>query len=165
MDRKSKNGFTLIELIVVMVIISILATVAIVKYPVTSNRDLVNARSRLMKDIRIAQTAAISQKFFCGVKFDLVANKYWLYTGNHAYSNIITDPTNQQQYIVDLSGYGSVKLHVTDLAGEMVQFNQKGVPFDEGGKLTTEKSVTLIDAKSGNTTQIFVLPGTGLVKY
>ncbi|MFC1477886.1 Tfp pilus assembly protein FimT/FimU [Candidatus Margulisiibacteriota bacterium] len=165
MTRKRSGGWTIVELIIVMIVISILATVAAVRFPTSSNRNLISARNQLMKDIRIAQSTAISQQFFCGVYFDFANNKYWLYEHPVHISNIITNPATGQDYIVELSSYNNIELFATSLGGDTVKFNSKGIPFDVPGKLLVEESVTLIDVQSGNTIQIFVLPGTGLVKH
>ena len=59
-DKKNEHGFTLLELIMVIVIIGILAWVAIQKYP-TTEISLETAADMIRSDIRSVQALAMSQ--------------------------------------------------------------------------------------------------------
>jgi len=58
---RNKDGFTLIELIMVIVIIGILAWVATTKYSARSNISLATAAAMIKSDIRSVQALAMSQ--------------------------------------------------------------------------------------------------------
>ena len=156
----------MIELIMVMLVISALAVGVLNILPSPSGMQLVSARNQLMRDIRFAQNAAVTQQAAYGLKLDIAQQKYSIYQGEANYSNIIQNPVNQRPYEVDLSSAYSnyVELLSTDLAGEVVQFDLFGSPFDTGGTVNVRKNVILRDTKTGDTRQILIQPITGGVK-
>ena len=67
----NKNGFTLIEMMCIMVIIGIIATISFPKFETTIHRLQVrNTARHMVSTMRLARSNAISQKQQVGVHFD-----------------------------------------------------------------------------------------------
>lgn len=162
---KLSRGYTLIELILVIVLISILSTIALVKYPAPAKMYLQASRTKLIRDLRFAQNAAILQKQITGVKLDFAQNSYKVYQGNQNYSNVINDPSLSSRYeILFNSLFPGVKLSATNLIGEFVQFDSRGVPYDSAGKLLAAAQITLSELSGSPNVSITIMPETGLIK-
>jgi len=128
------SGFTLIELIMVVVVLLVLAAVIAPRMTgVTGTR--VNAAARkISADIRYAQELAISTQTNHGVIFNASpTNTYSIYRGTS--STIITDSFTGGAYTVQLNtgDYGEVTID----GGYQVEFDALGAPVTGGGTSVT----------------------------
>jgi len=149
------SGFTLIELIMVVVVLLVLAAVIAPKMTgVTGTR--VNAASRkISADIRYAQELAISTQTNHGVIFNASpANDYSIYQGTT--STIITDSFTGGAYTVQLNtgDYAGVTID----SGYQVEFDSLGSPVTGG-----RSSVTISAGGSAPVRTITVAANTGKV--
>ena len=161
---KSPTGYTLIELIIVIVIISILSAIVIVKYPAPSKMYLQACNDKLIRDLRFAQNTAILQKQITGVKLDLTLNKYCIYQGDQNFTNVLTDPSDSSRYEILLNTtFPGVKIISTTLGGLFVQFDADGVPFESAGRISSIEQIILSETSSKNAT-INIIPETGTIR-
>ncbi|MFA5928106.1 MAG: prepilin-type N-terminal cleavage/methylation domain-containing protein [Candidatus Margulisiibacteriota bacterium] len=163
---KGVRGFTMIELVVVVVVLAILAAVGLSRMPVQSRMKLTSCRDRMMRDIRFAQTSAVTQQDNYGVIFDVALDTYSVYQGAGNYANVITNPATGTPYDVDLTAsFTGIDLLSTDLAGTFVEFDGQGVPHESGAELASQKNIILKDSALGDTATISITQMTGMVKY
>jgi len=166
----NRSGFTLIELIMVMVIAVILAAVVAVRWSPFDTIKLNSATRKVAADIRYAQKVAIStQATYAAIAFN--TNGYTVYD---TYSSVISrspgDPCsdNGGNFQVAFnaqrcSNYSGVTI-TTDLTGNVVQFNSLGTPLDDtGAVLGNDKTVTV--TYKGANAGIVIESGTGRVSY
>jgi len=159
-----KNGFTLIELIVGIVLISILALGAVMTMPKPATFRLASAKARLEQDIRLVQTLALNRQTGYGLRFEPAIEQYSAYQGNLNYANIITNPADGRTFIVSYASvFPTIQIVSTSLGGGVLQFNRKGIPADTVGTLNVQQTIVLSDA-DGKTVTVTVLPRTGLVR-
>lgn len=160
----SEKGFTLVEIVMVVVILSVLLVVASVR-----SADLVGTRAgvaanRMREDIRYAQSAASSNNLRTWVVFDVSADIYRLYQGEDRSSRAsMTHPLTRNDYVVRLNEgeYAGVQILDADFTGkDELCFDSMGTPYDEMGKpLGANGRVSL----TGDV-DVVVNPETGVVR-
>jgi len=77
---KNQRGFTMIEVISVLIIIGIIAAVAIIRMTNTSGYDLVSQVEVIKGHLRLAQSRAMGTGSPWGINFD-TATTYYLFQG------------------------------------------------------------------------------------
>jgi len=143
------KGFTLVEVIAVLVIIGILATIAASKIS-TNNQNLYAIESALKSHIRYAQLKAMqSDTNVWGIRMNRTYDNYWLFYAdigvNNAWGNNRTSlpgsdssPASSSQNRIKTS-LMNVDLNTISVGGSAknqltLVFNDMGVPFwREGG--------------------------------
>ncbi|MBC8350682.1 MAG: prepilin-type N-terminal cleavage/methylation domain-containing protein [Planctomycetes bacterium] len=155
MNRSSRKrrtsqvrGFTFAELVIVVLVLSIMAAVAVPKYSDSMDQYRVEAAAlRITADLALARKHAQATSASQTVQFTVSTDKYVLVG--------MDDPDHStDEYEIDLSRTGyPAELTLVDLVGgDSVTFDQYGKP-DVGGSVTVvagdeERTVT-IDATTG----------------
>lgn len=152
--QTSQKGFTLIELILVIVLMGILGVTAIGFDYDTSPMTAEMARRKIAEDIRYAQNQAITTKTTHG----FIANSsttYEIYQGSSG--NPIASPIDGSNMNISLSTKFRDTVFVN---GSFPTFE---VSFDENGKPSNVIDLT-ITVSSGNTSKtLLVIPNSGTV--
>ena len=147
-----KDGFTMIEVIAVLVILGILSAVVAVKMSGTSAVDLASQVEAVKGHLRYAQTRAMNSNMVVwGINFNSTTS-YYLFQG--------AEPTTA----VQLPGEDSATISLTakksglTITPVRVTFNEFGSPCDASGTpLTADATVTT----SGGT--ITITKNTGFI--
>jgi Tfp pilus assembly protein FimT len=166
------TGFTVIELVMIMVIVGILAAVIVVRWDFDYIK-LYSATRKVAGDIRYTQKLAITNQTRAGIEFN--TNGYSVYNDTTVLppyppatspgDSCSTDPLNN--FVVDFtqsrcSNYSGVTLSFTT---SVIAFNSLGTPVDAAGTpFGTNQTITL--SYSGLTPKtITIETGTGRVSY
>jgi len=166
----NRKGFTLIELVMVIILIGIISVFAA---PMLSNISTMKAGAftdKLRANIRYAQNLAMSQNRRYRVYFnaapspnpgyavvnDLNGNGVWGEAGE-----VAPDPAGSGNLSIALNAgqYAGITFSSVGFSGNYVEFDSFGVPYDSGGVLTVNKNVTV---SPGGTT-VTVTANTGAV--
>ncbi len=134
-----KHGFTLLELLIVIVIIGVIASVSIPKIKQYFNFKTYNAARILVSDIHYAQTLSETTQINHGIMFYPDEDRYIVYEGTvtlpalepHSKKPMIRDFKSSQEFgnIDIISAEFPVGAPTTYL-----EFNPMGIPTD-GGKV------------------------------
>ena len=174
-----KSGFTIIEIIMVIVLVSILAFVVIARsgsyYPVKLN----GAGEKLLSDIRYAKRLAMTNHRIYGILFDVSENSYTVYDYGEPpldpeeEPSAVEDPYRPGNDLIvdyDEEGYYNGIEIISAVFGETneLRFDSFGVPYgapdnDNDNKLDANGSVEL--RYRGNDFIITVIPRTGKVSH
>ena len=165
---KKSGGFTLAEVLVVLVILGIAATVVIPSLIDTSGMQVTSAARALTSTMLFAQTAAISSQQQFQVVFDVDGESYEV---QNDLGVVVADPvTGGKDFRVSYTEDNrlhKVQLETVDFDGtNILWFDRMGVPY--GGAITgspvalTSGSVTL--SAGDETITINVEPITGRIK-
>ncbi len=146
------NGFTLIEIIVVIVIISIAALLVLPMMGSAGDIQVRAAADMIAADLEYAKSMAISRQKTYKVIFNTTAESYRLEDPN----GIITHPVNAgEPYAVNFkadSRVSQVNINSVSFAGSEVDFDSLGSP-SSGGVVTLKaggKTVTVsVEAATG----------------
>ena len=128
-DFKNKNGFSLAEVIITLVIIAIISTIIISKTG-TFSTDLISQTEILKAHIRHAQALGMTgadSNDICGVKCDTAF--YWMFKGNDPDTNIIMLPDDQRY---NTGNDGKLDLAEKKIAigtTFTVFFDPRGIPY------------------------------------
>ncbi len=176
-----KSGFTIIEIIMVIVLVSILAFVVIARsgsyYPVKLN----GAGEKLLSDIRYAKRLAMTNHRIYGILFDVSENSYTVYDYGEPpldpeeEPSAVEDPYrpgNPEGLRVDYDDnkyYNGIEI-ISAVFGETneLRFDSLGVPYgapddDNDNKLDANGSVEL--GYRGNDFIITVIARTGKASH
>ncbi len=127
-------GFTLAELIVVVVILSISAAMVIPYATNTSSFQAVSAARVLSSDLEYAQNVAIVTQTPVEVVFDVAGDIYTLYDANT--STPLKHPITKEDYVTDFSmqsGFSDLDILSANFDGnQSVTFDEMGAPDNSG---------------------------------
>lgn len=162
---KSERGFTVIEVVIVMVIVGILAIVAIPQVMGTmSATRLNNAAQKLAADIRYAKEFALSRHNVYGVDINTSTNTYEIFSWDGVNKTVINDPYTNAPMSTDLdlsTEYSGVTISAASI--DEIRINAFGTPQDSlGTNLTSAATITL--ANGGLTRQVQITHETALVE-
>ena len=155
---RNNRGFTIIEIIVVMVLISIIAAAAFSRSITTDQMNFVSQYDKIQNQVRYPQSMAMKHADWWGFSCD--TNDYWIFSVTNKTATPIQRP---------LPGQHDMSISLSDLGitmdGFTVIFDKYGRPYspDLNTPLSAELVVDLTD--SGSESRSFtILPETGLVK-
>jgi len=129
------SGFTLIEIIMVIVIIGILVTLAMPRFEAYHQIKLQGAAKNLVSHIRYTQSIAVSRHEDYALSFDIDQDVYQIYRVSD--QELAKDPFTRTDLIIDFksdSQYQGIDIDSVDFEGlSVLRFNWEGVPQDENG--------------------------------
>ena len=149
------DGFTLFEVILVLILISIFATIAVIRQPST-DVSLKAGGSVLRAHIRYAQMRAMNTDEVWGIVFS--GANYGLFRGTAANRFILPGETQ------DPVNLGDDGISIASIAPPVSQlgFDTWGRPMDQNGLLLTAP-VTLTLSKGNQQETLTVTPDTGFI--
>jgi Tfp pilus assembly protein FimT len=158
------RGFTLIELVLIILITVILVFAMIPRFDLSGNRAASAAR-KLVSDLRYAQQLANATQVRNGVIFNS-ATQYMVFTSNDS-SIPATDPLKGGSYIVNMAGdYAGVTLS-NSLTSGIVRFDSLGTPYEgTNGSQTALAAARTITVSAGGSIvrTITIQPNTGSIQ-
>jgi len=168
MAKTLDQGFTLIELVMVIVIVGILTGLAIPRFQSFYAIKLTGATQKVVSDLRYVQQIAISRHTNTRLVFNAGSEIYNAQEespqGSGNWINI-TDPFTRSNLQVNFNTdlqYRGIDIASTNFGGTL-RFDWEGVPRNaSGAPLTTEGSISL--SYQGNNSTIYVTPNTGRVR-
>lgn len=155
--KQQSNGFTFIEVVVVVTITAILAAVAIITFNNNSSDFQLNAAARkIISDVQYAQDLSMTTGNRVQVKFDVGNNRYsLLWADDSPVPNIM----GSGNFVVSFGSgpFKNVEITNTELTGGILKFDTIGEPFSNAALIF---SATLI-VELNNQKQIYITPYTG----
>ncbi|CAB1075054.1 hypothetical protein D1AOALGA4SA_2874 [Olavius algarvensis Delta 1 endosymbiont] len=159
--KRYDHGFTLIEIVVVLVLVSIVATTVFTR-SITTDQINLNAQTEVVKShIRYAQSLAMKRSENWGIFGN--SSEYWLF-------GPWVSPTEVSSNPVRLPGQNSNKISMSDLGLDInppfiIYFDGYGRPIDFiGGPLVADLSITIEKLPDRTQSRSFVITAeTGLV--
>jgi prepilin-type N-terminal cleavage/methylation domain-containing protein len=131
--RRAAAGFTLIEILVVVVILGIVSAVIVPQIGSSDDLRTSSAARALMADLIYAQNLAVTRQQTVYVKFDAAAEHYKVLTAVSPSETVITHPVLLSPYLVSL-GTNATTAQLRNVVIDTVSFDgQTIVAFDEMG--------------------------------
>ncbi|MCH7674620.1 prepilin-type N-terminal cleavage/methylation domain-containing protein [candidate division KSB1 bacterium] len=158
---KNQNGFTLIELTVVIVIVGILSYAVVANYTESHERLQINAITlKIASDVRYARDLALTEGRGSRVYIDLTNNQYYLKWDDESY---MQNPMGGGDFVVQLGTpgeFGSVQITGTAFSGGRLDFGTSGSPRNAGNSFSGE----LILVSINNEKKVVITANTGFVR-
>jgi prepilin-type N-terminal cleavage/methylation domain-containing protein len=152
------RGFTLLELIIVIIIVSILGLVMVTALPSSANKLPAQAQA-LINNLRYIQFAAISKD--TSYRVNLSATGYD-FTSANGLTNI-SHPASGSNTI-SLDGDVSLSWNNAVLPNNYIVFNYLGVPYSDAAMTTPLTSNAILTLTvGGSSMNVVVTAGTGFV--
>jgi len=132
-ENRVRAGFTLVELIVVMVIMAIAAAIIVANATGTDDVRAISAAKMVAMDMEYAQNVAVTHQAPVTVAFNTGAGTYTLSNA----SGPLIHPMSKAAYTIDfpaMSGFSNVGIASANFAGgPSVTFDEFGSPDAPGG--------------------------------
>jgi len=151
--RGVSSGFTLVELIIVIVIISIAALTAIPMMSSAAGMQIRSAANMLTADLEYAKSMSISKGQNYSVVFDKNTESYWIEDQD---DNVIPHPVKKGfGYVIDFQNDGRLdKVDIVDVDFDTtseVKFDYLGSPYN-GSNSPLNSGVVILQAGKTTTT-------------
>lgn len=153
-QMKKQNGLSLIELLLVMVLISLIAAIAVPRFVTTPNLDA--QTQQLLSDLRYTQQLAMTHGQRFRVNFTL-PNSYGI---TDLSGTAVPNPSTNTNTITLPAGITISGL--TNLPNNLIAFDERGIPYDNEGAtaaLTVNATITL--QRNGVSRSIVINQQTG----
>jgi MSHA pilin protein MshC len=141
------SGFTLIELVTVIVLLAIVSATALPKFMARSNFDQKVLFNDTLNALRYAQRTAIASG--CNVRFSIIDNRYHLLRANTCQSDLFSDGLTVQHPSNGETAYTGHEKNVS------LSATRANTTFDNLGRADADNTITI------GTFQITVLAATG----
>jgi prepilin-type N-terminal cleavage/methylation domain-containing protein len=161
MAKASNNrgqGFSLVELIIVIVVMGILAAMVVPEMAGRGDMTALSAARRTMADVEYAQNLAITSQADVFVTFDTTGNWYKL---TNAGGDIEHPVIHSPNFVVDfdtLNGAEGVKLSNVTFPSNKFKFDMLGAPDNAGSVRVTCSSRSYIVSVAAVTGRVSVNP-------
>lgn len=128
--KQRAAGFTLVELVVLMVVIGIMVAIAVPNIGSTVDAYQVRtAAGELATDLRLVVQESVSQEMEHGIEFDTVGNRYTVH--------LIRDDGDEEIKSVEISN--QVRLTGTAFTDNRLVFGRQGRPSEDGDIILTSE--------------------------
>jgi prepilin-type N-terminal cleavage/methylation domain-containing protein len=150
-----QRGFTMIEIISVLVIIAIISAIAVIKMSSTSDYDVISQVEVVKTNLRLAQSRAMNSSRVWGINFS-GSSTYSMFE-NGSTANVVRIPNQGADNVTLPNG-------MTITTG-IVSFDAWGKPYTDAAGTAAQnvtRTVTLTN-KSGDTRNISITKNTGFI--
>lgn len=144
-NKKDIGGFTLIEIVVVIVLLGIITIVAVPQFTNTlASKRLYDAIEKLNDDLNYCRDYAISQHTNTYIRFGIANNRYRLFYGDtYATRVALYDPARSSAaWFTINSVYTNVSLQSVSFASNIISFDWWGTPSEGGSVVLTNGTNT-----------------------
>jgi prepilin-type N-terminal cleavage/methylation domain-containing protein len=161
--KQNNHGFTLVEMVVVLVLISIISATVLARSISTNQIDFVGQVDKIRNHIRYAQSMAMKRNEIWGIKSN--ATQYWLFTWvNPGDENNPATLPGEDTGQINLSGLGvtmnAFTVYFVDGLGVPYKSYQADVPVRPDNRLI----ITITAASDGSLSRnLEITPETGLI--
>jgi prepilin-type N-terminal cleavage/methylation domain-containing protein len=158
---RARRGFTLAEMIVVIVILAIASLVAIPVFSTGADMQVRSAANKIAADLDYAKGLAVSHQKNYTVVFTPGSESYQI---EDADGNVIAHPLRSGQFVENLSTdrrVGRVNIVSTNFTGDAVTFDYLGAPYNASSPLLNSGRITL--TADAFTLYVDIEPVTGYV--
>jgi len=160
---KISPGFTIIELVVILVIIGIVSAVVMVSGSAKSPVRLHAACQKIAADLRYVQQMAMAEQVRFGLSFNTTNESYFGYRITTSMKAV--DPHARKALEVDIDGmkeFNEVRIAGTNF-NNIIEFDSAGRPYNGNGVLLSGEAIVTLHTMDGLARTVRVEAKTGKV--
>lgn len=144
-----RGGFTLIEVVLVVMVLGVMAGVAVPRYQAAlDGMELECAAKRLASDLRLARQTAIQTATTRGLEFSPADDFYQTLTTGGGPIDDPDHPGSPLEVRFDHAG-SRVLIDSTEFTDDEIRFDFRGDPTEEGGLVLSTRRSSVTVAVSG----------------
>ncbi|HSU69648.1 MAG TPA: type II secretion system protein [Tepidisphaeraceae bacterium] len=133
-SSSSRRGFTLIEILCVVVIIGLTSAIILPQMGSRDDQRVASASRMLMADLLYAQNRSIAYQTRHYVQFNTVTNSYQVMvdSGSNTPGSVITHPVNSVSYVQTVGTGSLAKVSMQSVSFDSnttIAFDTMGVPY------------------------------------
>ena len=173
--KRLQNGFTLVEITAVLVLMAIISAYVIGRSINTEQIDLAGQTDKIRNQIRYAQSTAMKRSDkdeIWGIKFDPATDQYWLFFASIPVGAGAPDLDAQQVIFPGEQGKkvsaAAVGVDITPFLNTTLFFDRFGIPYvsytDLAANTALGNDLVITLSSNGEDRTITVTPETGLVR-
>lgn len=168
-ESKQVYGFTLVELIVVVIIIGIAALMAIPMFSGASDMQVRSAANQIAADLEYARSMAVTHQTGHAVVFDVANNSYEIREDPYGAGNVINHPVSSGSYEVsfpDISSLDDVDITNANFdldISDTITFDYLGSPYSGIGTASPMNTGQITVQADSFTLTVDIEPVTGYV--
>ena len=174
--KRHQNGFTLVEITVVLVLMAIISAYVIGRSINTEQIDLAGQTDKIRNQIRYAQSIAMKRSDkdeIWGIKFAPGTDQYWLFFATIPVDDVVEPDLDAQQVIFPGEqnkkvSAAAVGVDIKPIAFPLLFFDRLGKPYTGYSTPTSNTALgndlTITISSDGQDRTITVNPETGLVQ-
>jgi len=158
--KRNNHGFTLIEIVVVLVLISIIAATVFTRSITTDQINFVGRADKIISHVYYAQSMAMKRNEVWGI-FN-TGNEYWLFQWKAPYFEV-----NRKH----LPGYDSDIISLSEptkinMSYFQLYFDGIGKPYEMNANnpIATDLEITISNSDSSQSKVFYITPETGLIR-
>jgi len=162
--KPNEDGFTLLEIVVVLVLISIIAAVTLTRSLTTDQINFVGQANRIIAHLQYARSMALKRNEMWGVFNDDVQKAYWLFQWKTT-----GDELNNKKLLpaCETETISLAELNLT-MAEFALFFDGTGKPYvsmnPSKQQLTTDLAITIENYDHSQSKTFIITPETGLIR-
>ena len=157
--KRNHNGFTVLEIVVVLVLISIIATAVFTRSITTDQINFVGQADKIISHLRYAQSMAMKRNEVWGIFND--GNQYWLFQWTDpSYEGNMKRLPGQETDIISL-----LNLHLT-MDYFILYFDGIGKPYEQNryNPLRTVLGIQIQNSDGPQSKTFYITPETGFIR-
>jgi prepilin-type N-terminal cleavage/methylation domain-containing protein len=156
--QRSQHGFTLIEIVVVLILMAIISAYVIGRSVTTDRVDVTGQTDRIRNQIRFAQSNAMKRSdSVWGITCD--GTQYWMFSGSTATPEVLPGENNSKITLSDLGiGMNAFTLFFDRIGRPYKDYTDEdnNTPLDDGN------NTPIVISAEGQNRTITIEPETGL---
>lgn len=177
LPKRYEAGFTIVEIIAVLLLLSIIAATVMGRTVSTTNMNLITQRDKIRSHYRYAQSMAMKNgDAIWGIKRDVTQRFYWVFRLEHPVTNPVAEADDLGNHVM-LPGEKDLKVDMNANDVGMlcpdVYFDRFGRPYlhyETAGMqipfpaTQTQTFTIYYTADSGQQVYLYAYPETGLIR-
>jgi len=168
-NKRSCKGFTLVEIIIVVVILGIAAAIAVPMLSSAADMQVRSAANRIAADLDYAKNLAITHQQSYSVVFDPSGESYEIHVDPAGTNTVIDHPVNPGSFVVNFSADSRLsRVNIVSAifdpdSSDTITFDYLGSPYSGAGTTAPLNSGQITLQADDFTLTVDVEPVTGYV--
>jgi prepilin-type N-terminal cleavage/methylation domain-containing protein len=161
--KQNDHGFTLVEIVVVLVLITIIAAASLTRSITTDQINFVGQADKIIAHLHYARSMAMKRNEIWGIFYNKSQNQYWLFQWTTT-----QDEVNNKKILpgCETEIISLTELNLTMNPPFVLYFDGTGKPYEmtPSNPIDTDLEITIENSDKSQSKTFTVTPETGLIR-